>query len=121
MTGEEIPIETFDGLLRSLVTWGLIVPGQGDEAETWHLTMRAQQRLGALRIPAAPWPTELTAYLGRRCADCGRRQLTWVREGSYLCDPCWRHRLAAENDPTSTDPTMSGRSRRLPNDGQRIA
>ena len=48
MGESEIPIETFDALLRDLVTWNLAVPGDGDDAQAWHLVARAQQRLGEL-------------------------------------------------------------------------
>jgi hypothetical protein len=98
MGREEIPIETFDALLRDLVTWDLVVQGEGDEAQTWRLVARAQQRLGDLAAARGPWPAERTAHLGRRCADCHRRQLTWERDGTYLCDPCLEQRLAREVD-----------------------
>jgi hypothetical protein len=102
MGESEIPIETFDALLRDLVTWNLAVPGDGDDAQAWHLVARAQQRLGELTANRGPWPAERTAYLGRRCADCGGSQLTWLRDGTYVCDPCWQKRLThAEDEPTS--------------------
>jgi hypothetical protein len=100
--GEEIPIDTFDGLLRDLLAWDLVVPGEGDDAQTWHLVARAQQQLGVLAIGRGPWPAERTAYVGRQCADCRGRRLTWLREGSYVCDPCLQKRLACTKDePTS--------------------
>ena len=37
MGGEEIPIDTFDGLLRDLLAWDLVVPGEGDDAQSWQL------------------------------------------------------------------------------------
>lgn len=102
MGEKEIPIETFDALLRDLVTWDLVVPSEGDDAQAWHLVARAQQRLGDLAATRGPWPAGRTAYLGRQCADCGRRQLTWVRDGTYLCDPCWQERLTeAQDEPTT--------------------
>ena len=102
MGGEEIPIETFDGLLRDLLTWDLVVPGEGDDAQTWNLVARAQRQLGVLASARGPWPAERTAYLGRQCADCGGRRLTWLREGSYVCDPCLQKRLDCRQDePTS--------------------
>ena len=102
MEQEEIPIETFDALLRDLVTWDLVVRGDRDGAETWCLVARAQQRLGELATARKPWPPERTAYLGRRCADCHRRQLTWERDGTYLCGPCLEQRLSrALDEPAS--------------------
>ena len=71
MGGKEIPIETFDALLRDLVTWDLVVRGEGDDSQTWRLVARAQQRLGELMIARGPWPAERTVYLDRLCADCG--------------------------------------------------
>jgi hypothetical protein len=97
MGEKEIPIETFDALLRDLV-----VLSDGDDSQAWHLVARAQQRLGDLAIARGPWPAERTVYLDRQCADCGRRQLTWVRDGTYLCDPCWQRRLiCAQDEPTT--------------------
>ena len=93
MGEKEIPIDTFDALLRDLVTWDLVVRGEGDDAQTWRLVARAQLRLGELAIARGPWPAERTVYLDRLCADCGRRHLTWVRDGTYLCNPCWQKRL----------------------------
>ena len=101
MGEEEIPIDTFDAMLRDLVTWDLVVPDEGDDAQAWHLVERAQQRLGELMIARGPWPAERTVYLDRLCADCGRRQLTWLRDGTYVCDPCWQKRLTrAQDEPT---------------------
>jgi hypothetical protein len=87
----EIPIGTFDALLRDLVTWELVAPGEG--AQTWHLVERAQQRLGELMTARGPWPAERTAYVGRPCADCRQRELTWLHDGTYVCNPCWQKRL----------------------------
>jgi hypothetical protein len=102
-TGEkEIPIDTFDALLRDLVTWDLVVPGEGDDAQAWQLVARAQQRLGELTIARGPWPAERTVYLDRLCADCRRRQLTWVRDGTYVCDPCWQKRLTRAQDEATS-------------------
>ena len=93
MGGEDFPIETFDALLRDLLTCGLVVRSEGDDGKNWRLVARAQQRLGDLAITVGPWPAERTAYLDRQCADCGRRKLTWVRKDSFLCDACWQKRF----------------------------
>jgi hypothetical protein len=102
MGKKEIPIGTFDAMLRDLVTWDLVVPGEGDDARAWHLVARAQQRMGELMIARGPWPAEHTVYLDRLCADCGRRQLTWARDGAYVCDPCWQKRLTRVQDEPAT-------------------
>jgi hypothetical protein len=101
MGEEEIPIEKFDALLRDLVTWDLVVPGEGEDAEHWQLVARAQRRLADLAKTRGPWPSERTAYLDRQCADCQHRQLTWVRDGAYVCDPCWQKRLARSQDESA--------------------
>ena len=98
MGAEGIPIDTFDGLLRDLLTWDLVVPGEGSDGKTWHLVERAQQQLGVLATARGPWPAERTAYLGRQCADCRGRRLTWLREGSYVCDSCLQNRLAVHSE-----------------------
>ena len=48
MGDKEIPVETFDALLRDLATWNLVVPVdvEGDEAETWQLVPRARTSPG---------------------------------------------------------------------------
>ena len=102
MGEKEIPIETFDAMLRDLVTWQLVVPGEGDDAQAWRLVARAQQRLGELMIARGPWPAERTVYLERLCADCLRRQMTWLRDGTYVCDPCWQKRLTRARDESIT-------------------
>jgi hypothetical protein len=106
----EIPVETFDALLRDLVTWNLVVPVEGDGQQVWHLVPRAQERLVQLTRTRGPWPAERTAYLGRRCADCGRRELTWMRHGAYVCDPCWQQRdeRPDKDRPPSTSPDVRG-------------
>ena len=95
MGGADFPIETYDALLRDLLTCGLVMRGEGEDGRSWHLVARAQQRLEDLAIAVGPWPTERTAILERQCADCRRRRLTWVREETYVCDSCWQKRLAS--------------------------
>ena len=112
MGEEEIPIDTFDAMLRDLVTWDLAVPGEGDDAQAWHLVARAQQRLGELAIARGPWPAERTVYLDRTCADCCRRRLTWLRDGTYVCDPCWQKRLTREPDEPTTVALATARNPR---------
>jgi hypothetical protein len=105
MAGEEIPIEKFDALLRSLVTWDLAVREEGNEAQNWHLVRRAQERLTALAHPHGPWPAERTAYVDHQCADCGRRKLTWLRDSTHVCDPCWEDRLASTQVESAITPS----------------
>lgn len=112
MGREEIPIDTFDALLRDLLTWDLVVPAEGDDPQTWQLVARAQQRMGVLAKSRGPWPAERTAYLGRLCADCRRRQLTWRRGDAYVCDPCWlKHHASPQKEPTEVALPTSKRPR----------
>jgi hypothetical protein len=122
MGEKEIPIETFDALLYDLVTWDLVVRGEGDDSQTWRLVARAQQRLGDLAAARGPWPAERTAYLNRRCADCGLRQLTWVRDGTYICDPCWQERLTeAQEEPITVAPAAAKSPRWVRRHRQQVA
>ncbi|MGA3351909.1 MAG: hypothetical protein ABSD85_01825 [Acidimicrobiales bacterium] len=111
MGEKEIPVETFDALLRDLVTWNLVVLVEGDGPNAWALVPRAQQRLADLTRDRGPWPAERTAYLGRRCADCGKREVTWMRHGEYVCDPCWQQRLVSTESDQPADLAPSGRTR----------
>jgi hypothetical protein len=100
MGEEKIPIEAFHGLLRDLLIWNLVVPGEpgDDEADSWRLVPDAQQRLTELAAANGPWPAEKTVYVDRRCTDCGFRQLTWLRDGDYLCGRCWQARRASDQN-----------------------
>lgn len=112
MGKEEIPIETFDALLRDLLAWDLVVPSDGDDGQAWLLAERAQRRLGDLVTPRGPWPAERTVYLDRRCSDCGQRQLTRMRDGRHMCDACWQKELAQPQDnPTAAALAGDRRSR----------
>ena len=85
-------IQTYDPLLRDLITWGLV---ERDE-ERWALSERAQRRLSELAEASAPWPAEQTVYFGHRCERCDTRALTRLREGAYVCDACWSRRGTEE-------------------------
>jgi hypothetical protein len=45
---EEILIETFDALVRDLVTWQLVLSDKSTDQDAWKLVPRAQERLKAL-------------------------------------------------------------------------
>ncbi|MGA2528208.1 MAG: hypothetical protein ABSG36_03485 [Acidimicrobiales bacterium] len=111
MGDKEIPVETFDALLRDLVTWNLVVAVERDGTQAWELAARAQQRLAELTRGRGPWPAERTAYLGRRCAECNRREVTWMRYGEYICEQCWQTRLSRTEDGQLADAAPSRRSR----------
>ena len=83
-----LPIKTFDALLRDLVGHGLVFrDGQGP-GSSWQLSDAAQRRLSELVQPSvAPAPEELV-YLDHRCAGCRRRGATRLHRGLYLCEYC---------------------------------
>jgi len=96
MGGKGFPIETYDWLLRDLLTCGLVTRENGQEAQGWHLDAGAQERLDFLAVAVGAWPDELTSYVDRQCPDCRRRQLTWVRKNPLVCDLCWQKHLFAQ-------------------------
>jgi hypothetical protein len=116
MGNQQIPIETFHGLLRDLLLWDLVVPGddEGDEAGSWRLVPQAQQRLTELAAAQKPWPADRTVYVDRRCSSCGLRQLTWLREGAYLCSRCWESQVTRDRDQPTPLTTLSPISARRP-------
>jgi hypothetical protein len=122
MGEEKIPIGTFDALLRDLLTWKLVVRVETDDGPTWRLVDRAQQRLGTLAIAREPWPAERTAYSGRRCSDCREVQLTWLRDGAYVCEACWQARRQGANDEFTAAPRpITRRSRWVRHNRQKLA
>lgn len=113
MTGpKDIPVETFDALLRDLVTWDLVVPGEQGDEEGWQLAPRAKRRLSELTSTRSPWPVERTAYFGRRCADCRRHAPTRLREGVHICEQCWQERVS-RNEAGTQPPAEPGPNRRF--------
>jgi hypothetical protein len=96
---DSVPVDVFNGLLRSLVTWQLVVPGDGDTSQ-WLLSDLAQQRLSAL----APPPVEAgqITYFDHRCTNCGERHLTRASKGNYLCPKCERASRARSSAATGS-------------------
>jgi uncharacterized membrane-anchored protein len=83
--------EKFDPLLRDLLAWGLVEPGQpADDNATWHLADDARHRLEDLHTQAETRQSQVV-YFDRVCAGCRRRQLTRRHDGTYLCDACFAH------------------------------
>jgi len=113
MGTKEIPIENFDALLHSLITWDLVTV----EGTEWQLVERVQRRLSELAPESGPWPAEQIVYVDHRCADCGARTVTRSREGTYVCDPCWDDRRTL---PLNEDPTSARRRRSKPHRDERI-
>ncbi len=84
-------IETFDSLLRDLVTWDLVARA-GPKAKPWQLVAAAQARLDELVEPAGPIAADQLVYLDHLCASCHFRGRTRLHDGLYLCDDCTERR-----------------------------
>jgi hypothetical protein len=107
------PVQTFDPLLRDLVTWGLVVraPSDEDGPGDWQLSPGAQERLGEL-VTGTPAPVpERLVYFDHLCARCHLREPTRLYGGAYLCAPCLEEQRA-EGVPTEL-PDANSRRRRL--------
>ncbi|MGH9299832.1 MAG: hypothetical protein ACRDZT_07925 [Acidimicrobiales bacterium] len=85
-----IPVEAFNPLLRSLLSWDLVRREEdADGVRHWVLIDAAQDRLDHL----APRPRRSTAslaYLDHWCARCRQQRLTHLRDGRYVCEDCER-------------------------------
>lgn len=102
------PIERFDPLLRSLLTWNLVE--QGDEGR-WELPAAVTQRLAELSaLTRSDTPSEVV-YFGHACSVCGTSGLTRRRGERYLCDKC-RHADALAAVATPLPKPSERRSRR---------
>jgi hypothetical protein len=81
------PVERFDPLLRALLSWDLVSPGDGDGGTTWQLTPEAQRRVSQLARTRSQ-PDEAVVHLGGRCEQCRRRRTLRLSGGRLLCDDC---------------------------------
>lgn len=85
-----IPVEAFNPLLRSLLSWDLVRrEEQEDGSSRWVLIESAQQRLDSLAGPRRRTAAAL-AYLDHWCARCRQRHLTHLIDGRYICEECQR-------------------------------
>jgi hypothetical protein len=114
MAAVERSIRTYDPLLRDLLTWDLVHA----DGERWELSERAQRRLAELAEASLAWPAEQTVYMGHRCDRCSARGLTRLRDGAYVCDPCWSRPAPAPAAPEVPD---AARRRRIRVGDRRIA
>ncbi|MGO9559410.1 MAG: hypothetical protein ACLPQS_13930 [Acidimicrobiales bacterium] len=94
-----IPVDAFNPLLRSLISWELVTrQDDGEGGFRWVLIEDAQRRLEKL----APGPAQSAAtlaYLDHWCANCRQQRLTHLREGRYLCVECERIEAAPKTSP----------------------
>lgn len=98
-----IPVEAFNPLLRSLLTWELVErveDPESPEGHSWVLREDAQRRLDALTPPPREATSSL-AYLDHWCARCRQQKLTYLIDGRYLCEECQR---AESGDVTTPSP-----------------
>ncbi len=85
---DEIPVDAFNPLLRSLLSWHLVNRVElEDGTHRWELTESAQERLDHLN-PASRKAAKSLAYLDHWCARCRQQRLTHLRDGRYICVDC---------------------------------
>jgi hypothetical protein len=85
-TTDNVPITAFNALLRSLISWELVVRDDGDGR--WQLTEHAQRQLDAV-VPIRPADGDHD-YIDHICSRCHERHLTRLRGDRYLCIRCER-------------------------------
>jgi len=78
---------TFDALLRTLVTWNLVVPSTGPGRQGWTLSPDAEERLCQLE-QGAIWPAEQLVYFDHRCEVCRIARPTRLLGDRYVCEAC---------------------------------
>jgi hypothetical protein len=94
-----IPVNAFNPLLRSLISWDLVKRQEdGEGGFRWVLIEDAQRRLEEL-APGPPQPAATLAYLDHWCADCRQQRLTHLRGARYLCAECEQLEEAAKMSP----------------------
>lgn len=100
---EAVPVEAFNPLLRSLLSWELVERREdGAGGHYWALIDEAQARLEAL-TPRKRRPAAALAYLDHWCARCRQQRLTHLIDGRYLCEECERAE-SATGDLTAPRP-----------------
>jgi ribosomal protein L37AE/L43A len=112
MDPEQVPIKTFDPLLRDLLHWGLLVRAEEPAGTTWQLSERAAARLNDISAETHAFSAERMVFLDHRCGACGVRRLTRLRESRYICDACWD---AAEATPATVTTTTDAPTERTSN------
>jgi hypothetical protein len=77
------PIESFDSLLRNLLTYDLVEQDDG----RWVLRPFAARRLSEL-ADSSPQHARVSVYIGYLCERCHAAGITRAFEGQRLCDAC---------------------------------
>ncbi|MGO9198845.1 MAG: hypothetical protein ACLQK4_17180 [Acidimicrobiales bacterium] len=97
--GGAIPVDAFNPLLRSLISWELVQRVEdADGSHHWVLIEDAQRRLDSLAHGPRQSAAAL-AYLDHWCASCRQQKLTHLRDGRYLCMECERIEAAPKTTP----------------------
>lgn len=105
----QYPIETFDPILRDLVTWQLVVRDESGDGAPWRLAERAERRLDALLTSNAKFAADSLIYFDHICASCRRHAPTRLHQGAYLCEDCWRRERATVSLPAEPEPAAPHR------------
>jgi len=101
---EQVPVKTFDALLRDLLYWGLLVRVEDQpEGHHWQLANQADRRLEEIAAESSAFAVEHMVYLDHRCDVCGFRRLTRVRDARYVCDEC----AAKLDQPVSAESALT--------------
>jgi len=91
---DQLASGTFDALLRTLVSWDLVVPDERLGRDGWRLSDAAEARLCQLEQRTA-WAAEQLVYFDHWCEACRVARPTRLVEGRYLCERCRRPAPAA--------------------------
>lgn len=97
---------TFDALLRTVVTWELVVSDGRPGRDGWQLSAAAEERLCQLEQRTV-WAAEQLVYFDHRCEACRSARPTRLVDGAYLCEHC------RQPPPVATSPAADARRRGL--------
>jgi len=85
---QRYPVEAFNPLLRSLLSWGLVERVETEDgSHRWDLTEEARQRLDEL-TPERRRAAATLEYLDHSCSSCREQRLTHLVDGRFLCVEC---------------------------------
>ena len=104
MDPEQVPVTTFDPLLRDLLYWGLLVRVDDADGQHWQLAERAERRLDEFAAESRAFAVEHMVFLDHRCGVCGFRRLTRLRDSRYVCDECWSKADQPIAEPNEVSP-----------------
>ncbi|MGA8680820.1 MAG: hypothetical protein WB592_10085 [Acidimicrobiales bacterium] len=98
-SNQRYPVEAFNPLLRSLLSWGLVERVETDNGtHRWELTEEARKRLDDL-TPERRRAAATLAYLDHWCGSCRQQRLTHLVDGRFLCVECQALETEDSNPP----------------------